>query len=1025
MKKIICHFLFLFILCGAVYAKSLTFTIDPQATKQASWAVDSKMPLPFPEGMANSYDSFNPDGTHSMVYRLFKGITTDGHCLVQDYYEKGDIKRTEPFLVQCEDAQAAFIWITPETLVGPLVYYAPDGSKYSEGQYQQGKMQGVWQFWKNNQKEMLVSFNKDELKGKWQTWHSNGAKWVEGEFASNTIKTGLWRVWGDKNNLRLQGNYVDNLAQGIWQAWHNNGKLAWKGNYLNGVRLGKWTWWHNNGVKSREIIYDEGAPVTLEAQWNNQAKAITQLKQPINRAKTQAQTKLSTQAVFEGYTGPIAFDDEGDAFPHSDIRYQSYRKYWGVTDNNLCVVQDFYHRVLLSAEDDVDQGQASAENNNFLDDGYAHFYNPRDALLQLPSILGSEHESDESDESDVKMSDPFAMPCDALINYEQEGDYIEDTPTIPYQYTYTGWYPNGKKAMEGLIVNGIKQGVWTTWHDNGTKASQGQYIDHQKQGEWIHWYNNGNKKTSQFYEKGNKDGEFIVWYENGKLWQKGFYSQNQRAKLWAQWNDKGEKQWEGNYQANKRTGQWQHWDVKGQLITDSYQPIIDTVATAELQHMKIGDQLVRASPYYVRNPLTQDNWLPDCSMVSRRFLGITVDNYYLVQEFGECRGRRASNGVAITEPFVLTDYQALYDTRSLWRFDRTIDGRYTVYHVDNPKQKQWQVHYNKGQAEGLWTKWDSNGNKIREGFYSNGRAEGVWTQWDSSGQKTEELIFKRGFLQGVYKKWYPTGKLAEQGEYKNGAKIGLWQGWYQNGQLNYQRSYDSSPGLNRSITWFDNGQISSEVFYDGQGRKQGAQTYWYKNGNKKSLDEYKDDEPHGHWDVWYENGQKRLERVVYNGKNQGLYTLWHSNGQIERQMTLKDDKPVQGAWASYNYNGHLTGFGYYDNEGNPDGVSVLFYDNLQIREFKFYIHGKYNGLAMEWFDSGQLKSYQTYRNNHLQGYAFYWFANGQMQYEMTYDWGKLHGKTRGWHENGKQRLLFYYEHGNQVNKPDSFFKGNK
>ena len=54
---------------------------------------------------------------------------------------------------------------------------------------------------------------------------------------------------------------------------------------------------------------------------------------------------------------------------------------------------------------------------------------------------------------------------------------------------------------------------------------------------------------------------------------------------------------------------------------------------------------------------------------------------------------------------------------------------------------------------------------------------------------------------------------------------------------------------------------------------------WYKNGQKKSEQTYKDGKKDGLWTGWYENGQKWYEENYKNGKEDGLSTTWYENGQ--------------------------------------------------------------------------------------------------------------------------------------------------
>ena len=46
--------------------------------------------------------------------------------------------------------------------------------------------------------------------------------------------------------------------------------------------------------------------------------------------------------------------------------------------------------------------------------------------------------------------------------------------------------------MEGIITNGIRDGLWTYWNYKGQKIGEGSWIDNDKDGKWKWWYPNGN-----------------------------------------------------------------------------------------------------------------------------------------------------------------------------------------------------------------------------------------------------------------------------------------------------------------------------------------------------------------------------------------------------------------------------------------------------------------------------------------------------------------------------------------------------
>ena len=69
-------------------------------------------------------------------------------------------------------------------------------------------------------------------------------------------------------------------------------------------------------------------------------------------------------------------------------------------------------------------------------------------------------------------------------------------------------------------------------------------------------------------------------------------------------------------------------------------------------------------------------------------------------------------------------------------------------------------------------------------------------------------------------------------------------------------------------------------------------TSWWKNGQIKSEENYKDGKLDGKWTMWHENGQIKLEANYKDDKLDGKVTNWNENGQILLELNYKDGKLV-------------------------------------------------------------------------------------------------------------------------------------
>ena len=79
----------------------------------------------------------------------------------------------------------------------------------------------------------------------------------------------------------------------------------------------------------------------------------------------------------------------------------------------------------------------------------------------------------------------------------------------------TEYYSNGKKKIEGELINGERHGPWKYYYENGFLWSEGNY-----------WY-------------GKRKGYSTVYYESGKAKLEGAYKNNLKVGIWKIWKPVG------------------------------------------------------------------------------------------------------------------------------------------------------------------------------------------------------------------------------------------------------------------------------------------------------------------------------------------------------------------------------------------------------------------------------------------------------------------------------------------------------
>ena len=110
-----------------------------------------------------------------------------------------------------------------------------------DGCWVDGKRDGVWRWWYDNDQHTLRSeghYVDGKEDGTWRWWYSNDQQ-----------TTGSLR-----HTLESEGHYVNGKLDGVRREWYNNDQHTLKSerNYVDGKLNGTWRWWYNNDQHTLE-----------------------------------------------------------------------------------------------------------------------------------------------------------------------------------------------------------------------------------------------------------------------------------------------------------------------------------------------------------------------------------------------------------------------------------------------------------------------------------------------------------------------------------------------------------------------------------------------------------------------------------------------------------------------------------------------------------------------------------------------------------------------------------------------------
>ena len=103
------------------------------------------------------------------------------------------------------------------------------------------------------------------------------------------------------------------------------------------------------------------------------------------------------------------------------------------------------------------------------------------------------------------------------------------------------------------------------------------------------------------------------------------------------------------------------------------------------------------------------------------------------------------------------------------------------------------------------------------------------------------------------------------------------------------------------------GKVSEgrDRLYYLNGRQDGKWISFYKNGNIKSIVNWKDGKLNGKYVIYESDGRKSTETIYKDGKENGYYYLYNPNGTYRTKGAYSMGKPV-GEWEYYDKDGKLT-----------------------------------------------------------------------------------------------------------------------
>lgn len=162
---------------------------------------------------------------------------------------------------------------------------------------------------------------------------------------------------------------------------------------------------------------------------------------------------------------------------------------------------------------------------------------------------------------------------------------------------------------------------------------------------------------------------------------------------------------------------------------------------------------------------------------------------------------------------------------------------------------------------------------------------------------------------GAYQKNFEGTNILEwEGFVENGLADGVWSFYYRNGNLKSIIEFEEGVKLRTLKSWYENGVLESSFDTDSF-----TYTTYYKSGVTRSHTHYNQNLKQGDSKEWYESGQLKREYNYYHHHEHGVCKEYYENGSVSLVAVYRDGKK-SGFWQAFYPDGRLLYQGRYSDD---------------------------------------------------------------------------------------------------------------
>lgn len=470
------------------------------------------------------------------------------------------------------------------------------------------------------------------------------------------------------------------------------------------------------------------------------------------------------------------------------------------------------------------------------------------------------------------------------------------------------FYPDGQLSSEGPMKNGKPDGYWKTYYPTGVLKSQGLRTNFLLDSTWSFYNQSGNLVKKINYKFGKKNGYTYTYaYDNsidGYLVSRELFVNDKKEGLSVYYYPSGKIKSEVYFRNNMKDGDGREYDREGTLISlleyrNDFLVNRERVNRTDKQGFKQGswksfyeDGRLKSEAYYTNNKINglykEYDQKGNLELILRYTDGKIVekDEEQLIEEEIDIRRDFDDQGNMIFQGSFKDDvaigihrfYNAQGEVINSMIFnDKGVKISEGIIDEKGNRQGKWMNFYTNGnikstgnyvdnERNGKWTFYYENGSTEQEGIYRNGLPDGIWTWYYESDNILKEENYFNGRADGESIEYDEMGFVIAKGNYLNGEKEGEWI--------------------------FQIGDHKEKGIYE-IGLKKGIWKAWFNNDILKFEGEYVQGMENGRHKYYYPNGTLREERFYEMGVKERNWKKYDEAGNLNMTITYKADKEIR------------------------------------------------------------------------------------------------------------------------------------